>query len=61
MDALPPNQFCESVKNEFIIDDTAKEKPETLSQRVFRLATKWPEIQRVVDAAAVDENGRNRE
>ena len=41
-----------------MIDDTAMESPETLSEHEFRLATKWAEIQRVVDAAVVDDYGR---
>ena len=60
IDALRPYQFRESVKRELIIDDTAVQNPETLSQHVVRLATKWPKIQRIVDAAVVDDYGPGR-
>ena len=60
VDALRPRQFRESVKNELVIDDTAMENPATFSQHVFRLATKWPEIQLLVDAAVGDNYERGR-
>ena len=41
-----------------MINDTPMKKHENLSRRARRLAVKWPDIQRVVDAAINDTNGR---
>ena len=51
VDALRPYHFRESVRNEMMINDTPMEHPENLSRRVRHLAVKWPDVQRVVDAA----------
>ena len=60
IDALRPRQLRERVKNEFITEDTAIQSPTTSSHHVLHLATTWPEIQRVVDAAINDGYGRGR-
>ena len=51
VDALRPYRFRESVRNEWMMNDTPMEHPENLSRRVRHLAVKWPDVQRVVDAA----------
>ena len=59
VDALRPYHFRESVRNE-MINDTLMEHSGNISRRVRHLAVKWPDVQRVVDAAVNDNYGRGR-
>ena len=61
IEAIRPLPFQDSVLNEVIIDDTAMENPEAFRRRVLHLADKWPEIERVVDAAMSAQYGRGRD
>ena len=60
VDALRPYHVRESVRSEIMINDIPMEHPENLSRRVRHLAVKWPDVQRVVDAAVNDKYGRDR-